>query len=319
MHPSAVAHVPVMLAEVTEVLAPALAQPGAVLVDATLGLGGHSVALLKAFPNVRLIGIDRDPKALAISADRLSEFGERVSLHLARYDQINDILGGLQVDCVDGVLMDLGVSSMQLDLPDRGFAYSQDAPLDMRMNPADVLTAADVVNTYDVQALARILREYGEERFATRIAQAIVRERGKAPFTTSSRLSDVVKQAIPAAARRTGGNPLKRTFQALRIEVNNELGSLRRAMPQVLQVLCLHGRIAVLTYHSLEDRIVKQAIRLGAAPSVPAEVHRVLGAPEPWLRLLTRGGATPGPGEVQANSRAASARLRAAERIGWAA
>ena len=319
MHPSAVAHVPVMLTEVTEILRPALAGPGAVLVDATIGLGGHSAALLRAFPQLRLIGIDRDAQALSVATVRLREFGDRVSLHQACYDQIQEVLNELHVDCVAGVLMDLGVSSMQLDLAARGFAYSQDAPLDMRMNPADPVTARDVVNTYELQQLTRVLREYGEERFANRIARAIVKERAVDPFTTSGRLGDVVKAAIPAAARRTGGNPLKRTFQALRIEVNDELGSLRRAMPQALQVLCLHGRIAVLTYHSLEDRIVKQALRLGAQPSVPAEIQRVLGAPEPWLQLLTRGGATPQVDEVRTNPRAASARLRAAERIGWAA
>lgn len=319
MHPSAVAHVPVMLAEVTEILAPALARPGAVLVDATLGLGGHSLALMTTFPSLRLIGIDRDPQALQVAGERLRDFDLRVSLHHARYDEIADVLARLQVSCVDAVLMDLGVSSMQINLPDRGFAYAQDAPLDMRMNPEDAITAGQIVNTYDVRQLATILREFGEERFAARIAQAIVRERAVAPFTTSRRLSDVIKQAIPAAARRTGGNPVKRSFQALRMEVNDELGSLRRAMPAALQVLCLHGRIAVLTYHSLEDRIVKQALRSGSQPSVPAELHRVMGAPEPWLTLLTRGGLTPGPDEVDANPRAASARLRAAERIGWAA
>ena len=187
------------------------------------------------------------------------------------------------------------------------------------MNPADAKSAGHVVNTYDVHELTRILRDFGEERFASRIAQAIVRERAIAPFASSGRLGEVVKAAIPAAGRRTGGNPLKRTFQALRIEVNDELGALRQAMPEALQVLCLHGRIAVLTYHSLEDRIVKQALRVGSSPTVPPEIQRVLGAPEPWLQLLTRGGLTPSPHEVQANPRAASARLRAAERIGWAA
>ncbi len=319
MCPPAVVHVPVMVAEVTEVLAPALSGTHAVMVDATLGLGGHSAALLASFPALRVIGIDRDPQALDLAGRRLADFGNRVSLHQARYDEVSDVLAELDIECVNGFLLDLGVSSLQLDSLNRGFSYSQDAPLDMRMNPADDQTAGDIVNTYDARALARVLRQFGEERFAERIAAAIVRERAAAPFTNSARLCDVVKEAIPAATRRTGGNPVKRTFQALRIEVNDELRSLSQAMPAALQVLCLHGRIAVLTYHSLEDRVVKRALQNGAQPPVPDEVRRIVGPPEPWLRLLNRGGRTPTDAEVTANPRAGSARLRAAERIGWAA
>jgi 16S rRNA (cytosine1402-N4)-methyltransferase len=237
----------------------------------------------------------------------------------AVYDEIPDVLADLGLPEVDGVLFDLGVSSMQLDLPERGFAYAVDAPLDMRMDPAAPRTAADVVNTYTPQALARVLRVYGEERFASRIAAAIDRERVRSPFTHTARLAELVRDAIPAATRRTGGHPAKRTFQALRIEVNDELAVLERALPAALDALAVGGRVVVITFHSLEDRIVKQTLAAGATDRTPPELPVPVPELAPVLRLLTRGGEAPADDEVAVNPRAASARVRAAERIRRAA
>jgi 16S rRNA (cytosine1402-N4)-methyltransferase len=312
-------HVPVMRDRVIALLAPALEQPGAVLVDATLGLGGHAEHALSAFPDVRLVGLDRDPEALRLSGQRLAPFRERVTLIHAVYDELPAVLEDLGLRAVQGVLFDLGVSSMQLDESTRGFAYSQDAPLDMRMDPTTGPTAADVLNTYPAADLARILRQYGEERFASRIAARVVSERQAQPFTTSARLVDLIRASVPAAARRTGGNPAKRTFQALRIEVNGELDSLRRALPSALDCLALRGRIVVMSYQSLEDRIVKRALAVGAHPDVPPGLPIVPDSMLPWLRLLTRGAETASADEVAANPRAASVRVRAAERVAVAA
>jgi len=215
--------------------------------------------------------------------------------------------------------MDLGVSSLQLDETSRGFSYSQDAPLDMRMDATTGITAADVLNTYDEKAIARVLRVYGEERFATRIAAAIDRERAREPFTSTGRLAELVRASIPAATRRTGGHPAKRTFQALRIEVNDELGALTRALPAALDALAVGGRVVVITFHSLEDRIVKQTLAEGAADRTPPELPVPLPEHGPTLRLLTRGGEAASEAETAANPRAASARVRAAERIRRAA
>jgi 16S rRNA (cytosine1402-N4)-methyltransferase len=312
-------HVPVMLERVVALLAPALAHPGAVVVDATLGLGGHSEAFLRQFPDVRLIGLDRDPAALRLAGDRLARYQdkdeERITLVHAVYDELPRVLEDLDVPAIDGILFDLGVSSMQLDEADRGFAYAQDAPLDMRMDPTGPTTAADIVNTYSAADLARILFQYGEEKFARRIADRIVRERETEPFTNSARLSELVRNAIPQAARRTGGHPAKRTFQALRIEVNGELDVLRRALPAALQALALHGRIVVMSYHSLEDRITKQAFAAGTKTDVPDDLPVIPAGHEPYLKLLTRGAERPTEEEVAANPRAASARVRAATRI----
>jgi 16S rRNA (cytosine1402-N4)-methyltransferase len=304
-------HVPVLRDRVLALLAPALTAPGAVAVDATLGLGGHSAALLAAHPELRLIGIDRDPEALRLAASRLSSFADRVSLHQAVYDEIPAVLGAAGVSRVDGVLFDLGVSSLQLDETRRGFSYSQDAPLDMRMSSSGP-TAAEVVNEYSEDELTRILREYGEERWARRIAQFIVRER---PLTSSARLVELVRDAIPAAARRTGGNPAKRTFQALRIEVNRELSALSAAMPAAIDAVRVGGRVVVLSYHSLEDRIVKQAFASRARDTSPPGLPVPLPSAAPTLRVLTRGAEAPTDTEIAENPRAASARLRAAERL----
>jgi 16S rRNA (cytosine1402-N4)-methyltransferase len=308
-------HVPVMLDRCVELLAPALAEAGAVVVDATVGLGGHSEALLASCPDAVLVGIDRDPHALDLAGRRLAGYGDRVRLVHAVYDELPRVLRDLGVGAVRGVLMDLGVSSLQLDEAGRGFAYAVDAPLDMRMDPTAGITAAEVLNTYPVADLVRVLREYGEERFAPRIARAVVRERDRRPFTTSARLVDLVRDAVPAPARRTGGNPAKRTFQALRIEVNGELDVLARAVPEAVGALAVGGRIAVLSYHSLEDRIVKRTFAAGARSTAPERLPVELPEHAPQLRLLTRGAEQPSDAETSVNPRAASARLRAAERI----
>ena len=308
-------HVPVLLARTLELLAPALGGSGAVVLDATLGMGGHSAALLEQFGDLRLIGLDRDPEALALAAERLAPFADRTTLVHAVYDELAAVLASARVDRVQGVLFDLGVSSLQLDDAGRGFAYAQDAPLDMRMDQSQGITAAEVVNTYEPAQLARVLRQYGEERFARRIADAVAREREREPFSGTARLAELVRSSIPAATRRTGGHPAKRTFQALRIEVNAELTALADALPAAVDALAVGGRIVVLSYQSLEDRLVKRALVAGAAGTAPHGLPVVLPEHEPVLRLLTRGAEVPGAAEVAANPRAASARLRAAERL----
>ena len=312
-------HVPVLLARVLELLGPALDQAGAVLVDATLGLGGHSEALLRAHPGLRLIGLDRDRQALASSARRLAPFADRIELVHAVYDELPQLLADRQLPRIQAALFDLGVSSMQLDRADRGFSYAQDAPLDMRMNDLDPLTAEQVVNSYPVPQLARVLREYGEERFALRIAQAIDRRRAEHRISSTAELAELVRTAIPAATRRTGGHPAKRTFQALRIEVNAELAAVAAAVPAALQALAVGGRIVVLAYHSLEDRIVKRSFAELATDRTPPDLPVRLAAAGPQIRLLSRGSEPASDAEIEANPRAASVRLRAAERIREAA
>ncbi|WP_033437748.1 16S rRNA (cytosine(1402)-N(4))-methyltransferase RsmH [Saccharothrix sp. NRRL B-16314] len=305
-------HVPVLLGRVLELLAPALADRDAVFVDCTLGLGGHSEAVLQAHPRVRLIGLDRDPQAIELSRRRLAPFGDRVEFVQTTYDGIADAVGGTKVD---GILMDLGVSSLQLDAEERGFAYSKDSPLDMRMSAGTGMTAADVLNTYPVDELTRILRDYGEERFARKIAGAVAREREREPFTDSGRLVELLYDVVPAATRRTGGHPAKRTFQALRIEVNQELESLRLALPAALSVLAVGGRIVVESYQSLEDRMVKRAFTALATSTSPQDLPVELPGHGPQLRLVTRGAEQANEQEIEDNPRAASVRLRAAERI----
>ena len=309
------AHVPVMLERVLALLGPALADRPAVAVDATLGLAGHAEALLRAHPQLTLVGLDRDQDALARSRERLSPFAARIHLVHAVYDRMPDVLADLGLAGVDGVLFDLGVSSMQLDVPERGFAYAQDAPLDMRMDQSSGRTADDVVNHYPVAELARVLREYGEERFALRIAQAIDRERRVAPLRSTAQLAELVRTAIPAATRRRGGHPAKRTFQALRIEVNGELDAVHSAVPAATDALTVGGRIVVLAYHSLEDRIVKQTFADRARDTTPPDLPVPLPDRGPQLRLLTRGAEQADDAEIAANPRAASVRLRAAQRI----
>jgi 16S rRNA (cytosine1402-N4)-methyltransferase len=304
---------------VLALLAPPLENGPALVVDATLGLGGHAAALLAAHPDLRLIGVDRDPRALALSADRLAAYRSRLTLVRAVYDELPDVLAAEGVERVDGVLFDLGVSSLQLDDDDRGFSYARETALDMRMDPDSPLTAAEVVNSYPADRLARVIAEFGEERFARRIADAIVRERSSAPLTSSARLAELVRDAVPAATRRTGGHPAKRTFQALRIEVNDELGALSRALPAAVAALRVGGRLVVLAYHSLEDRIVKRVLTAGSTVSAPPDMPVIPESAAPQLRLLTRGAERPDDHEAAANPRSASARLRAAERIRAAA
>lgn len=308
-------HVPVLRDRCVALLAPALTEPGAVVVDATLGMGGHSEALLQACPGAVLVGVDRDPQALELAGRRLAPFGARVHLVHAVYDEMPAALERLGLGPAQGVLLDLGVSSLQLDEVERGFSYAKDAPLDMRMDATTGVTAAEVLNTYSATDLARVIGRYGEEKFARRIAEAIVRARAVEPWTTSARLADLVRDSIPAPARRTGGNPAKRTFQALRIEVNRELEVLERAVPAAVDVLGVGGRVVVMAYHSLEDRIVKHVLADGARSTTPPGLPVELPEHAPVLRLLTRGAETASQEEIAANPRAASVRLRAAERV----
>jgi 16S rRNA (cytosine1402-N4)-methyltransferase len=314
-------HVPVMAGRIAALLLPALTGPTPggrppVLIDATLGRAGHARAFLEAVPELLLIGIDADEAAIEAGHALAERYPGRVTVAHAFYDDIAEIAADAGHRSVQGVLFDLGVSSPQLDDASRGFSYSQDAPLDMRMDRGAELTAAGVVNTYPVPDLVRVLFEYGEEKFARRIADAIAREREREPIENTLRLSAIVKDAIPAAARRTGGNPAKRTFQALRIEVNDELGALRRALPAALDLLAPGGRFAALAYHSLEDRLVKRELTERTADKIPPGVPLRAGdvrPDSPRFRLLTRGAERPGAEELEVNPRSASARLRAAE------
>jgi len=308
-------HEPVLLDRVLALLAPALDSPKSVLIDATLGLGGHTEAVLRNFPETRVIGIDRDPNALSRAGERLVDFGDRITLVHAVYDEIPQVLVDLGLQQVNGVLFDLGVSSMQLDVQERGFSYAEDSPLDMRMDDTSGITAAEVLNNYSVGEIARVLREYGEERFARQIARAVVREREKSQFTDSARLVDLIRDTIPAAARRTGGHPAKRTFQALRIEVNDELGVLKRALPAAIDSLRVGGRIVVESYQSLEDRITKKVFAEYSTSKLPHDLPVLDGVDQQPLRLLTRGAEKAPATEITHNPRAASVRLRAAERV----
>jgi len=307
-------HVPVLRDRVVDLLAPALSAPGAVHVDGTLGLGGHAEAVLERFPQVRVVGIDRDPEALRLAGERLAPYADRLTLVRAVYDEFASVADRLGLETIDAALFDLGVSSMQLDLPERGFAYRVDAPLDMRMDPDGPVTAADILNSYQPARLESVLREFGEERYARSIVRAIVAERARAPFTHSARLVELLRRAVPAASQRSGGHPAKRTFQALRIEVNGELSSWRRALPAAIDRLRVGGRVVVLSYHSLEDRITKRALAEGATSRTPAGMPVERPQDAAYLRLLTRGAELPTEQEVEDNPRAASARLRAAER-----
>jgi len=308
-------HVPVLRDRIVELLAPALEQPGSVMVDATLGMGGHSESVLERCPNVRVLGIDRDREALVLAGERLARFGDRFTPIHAVYDELPRVLTDQGLPSVSAVLLDLGVSSLQLDEQERGFAYRHDAPLDMRMDQSSGMTAADVLNTYSLTDLVRILHDYGEERFAKRVATAVVRERGREPFTSSARLVELLRSVVPAASQKSGGHPGKRTFQALRIEVNAELQALEAVLPAAVDALAVGGRIAVLSYHSLEDRLSKRVLTSGARSSTPVGLPVELPEHAAYLRLLTRGAEEPSAEEISVNPRAASARLRAAERV----
>jgi len=286
-----------------------------VAVDATLGLGGHSEALLESNPNLVLIGIDRDLDAIAKAKIRLAKFENRVKLTHAIFDEITEVVNNFGFQQVDGILFDLGVSSMQLDQSDRGFSYSQDAPLDMRMDRSTGITASEIINTYAPGELVRILRTYGEEKFATRIVENIVKERAKAPLNSTTQLATLVKESIPAATRRTGGNPAKRTFQALRIETNDELGAVNRAIPQALELLKVGGRLVVMSFQSLEDRIVKEIFTQATTSGTPRDLPIELPEFAAKFALVVRGSVLPSEAEIAANSRAQSVRLRAIERL----
>lgn len=317
-------HVPVLLDRVVALVAPPLqrsTEQGStrhvppIFVDATLGLGGHTEAVLNRCPQAHVIGVDRDVHALESSRQRLLRFTDRVTFVHAVYDELAVVITDQGHSAVDSILFDLGVSSMQLDVRERGFAYAEDAPLDMRMNDTEGPTAADVLNTYAVADLARILRSYGEERFARRIAESVVREREREPFARSGRLVELIRSAIPAPARRTGGHPAKRTFQALRIEVNDELATLRRALPSAMATIGVGGRVVVMSYHSLEDRLVKRAFADQTTSHVPPDMPFLPEGHEPRLRLVTRGAEKASAEEIEQNPRAASVRLRAVERV----
>jgi 16S rRNA (cytosine1402-N4)-methyltransferase len=306
------AHTPVAVSRFLELVAPALARPDAVYLDATVGFGGHASAVAERFSHVRIVGLDRDPDAVRRSRQRL---GEAAEVEQAPFAELDEVLDRLGVPVVDAVLFDLGVSSVQLDTDERGFAYSRDTPLDMRMDPATELTAAGILATYTREELARVLRQYGEERFAWRIAGRVVAARQTAPITRSGELADLIRDAIPAASRRTGGNPAKRTFQALRVEVNSELDQLAAARPQAIRRLRIGGRVIVMSYQSLEDAQVKRVLTAGASSSAPPGLPVEPEFARPRLRLLTRGAEGAAEAEALDNPRARPLRLRAAEKI----
>lgn len=311
-------HTPVLLDRTLELLAPAISAPGAVVIDATLGMGGHAEAMLERFPEVVLVGIDRDPEALSLAGARLERFRDRVRLVHAVYDEIPRVLGELGLSTVDGILFDLGVSSLQLDRADRGFAYAQDAPLDMRMDPTRGTTAAELVATASEDQLKRWFYEYGDEKLAPRYASKIVAARREAPIRTSAQLVEIIVAATPAAVQRAG-HPAKRVFQALRIVVNDELEVLARAIPAALDALSLGGRIVVLAYQSLEDRLVKRELQSRSRSTAPAGLPMELPEHRPEFALLVRGAELASDDEKARNPRSAPVRLRAAERIKEAA
>ena len=286
-----------------------------VVVDATLGLGGHSEALLQKFENLTVIGIDRDREALALARTRLAPFGDRFKSSHAIFDEFSEVVKSFGYSQVNGALFDLGVSSMQLDEGARGFSYSHEAPLDMRMDQSRGITASEIVNTYQPGEIVRILRVYGEEKFATRIVENIVKERAIAPLNSTTQLAEIVKRSIPAATRRTGGNPSKRTFQALRIAVNDELGAIERAIPQALDCITVGGRVVVMSFQSLEDRIIKEKFAEASTSKSPRELPMELPEFAAKFKLVFNSSEKPTDAEIEENSRAASTRLRAIERV----
>ena len=312
-------HKPVLLERCIELLGEALNNDSAILVDGTLGLGGHSEAFLQRFPKLTLVGIDRDENALKLAGERLAPFADRIHLVQAVYSDIPEVLEELGLKLADAVLLDLGVSSMQLDERDRGFAYSFDAPLDMRMDKSADLTAAEVLNEYAEADLAGIFKNYGEERYAKPIARQIVKVRSSQPFVNSKQLTEIIAKIVPFIPGKSSGHPAKRVFQALRIEVNSELEILEETIPAVIDSLRIGGRVLVLSYQSLEDRIVKQALAASSTSSAPIELPIELAEHAPVLRLVVRGAEKASEEEIQENPRSASVRLRAAEKIRKAA
>ncbi len=313
-------HIPVALDRCIALLAPAIEKSiaerqSAIVLDATLGLAGHTSEMLQRYPELTVIGLDRDLSAIAIARERLKPFGERAIIVHSIYDQIAEVLEELEISRVDGILFDLGVSSMQLDEAERGFAYSQDAPLDMRMDQSQGISAFDILMTYDRNALIRILRNYGDEKFAPRIVDRILEARSAGTLGGTKALADLVKESIPAAARRTGGNPAKRTFQALRIEVNQELEVLSRAIPAALTALEISGRLVVMSYQSLEDKIVKTEIAKVCKSGTPLGLPIDLPNSAAKYRLVLSGSESASEEEISFNPRAQSMRLRAVERL----
>lgn len=307
-------HTPVLLDRCVELLAPALEKDGAVFVDATLGMGGHSEAFLERFPGIHLVGLDRDQDALRIAGERLARFAGRITLVHTVYDGVAAAVTSAGFDAADGILFDLGVSSLQLDVADRGFAYSQDAPLDMRMDQTTGPLASDILATYSEGQLRRIFERYGEEKLSGRYARAIIAARQVTPVVRSGQLVEILQAATPYAAQRTG-HPAKRVFQALRIEVNGELAVLEQAIPSALSILPVGGRIVVLAYQSLEDRIVKRALAEASASTSPAGLPVELPEHAPRFRLLVKGAELATDDERARNPRATPVRLRAAERV----
>lgn len=308
-------HVSVMQDRLVEVLAPALSADGSRYVDCTLGMGGHAEAVLTACPAAGVIGLDRDPHARRLAGERLQVFGDRVTIEKAVFDELPDVLTELGIDTVDAVFADLGVSSLQLDDDDRGFAYSRPAPLDMRMSAGEGPTAADVLNTWEEAELARILKEYGEEKFARKIASNIVAARQQEPFAHSQQIVDIIERSIPARAKATGGHPAKRTFQALRIAVNDELGVLHRLLPAAADALRVGGRLAIMSFQSLEDRIVKEFMARATTSSAPRGLPVELPEHAPVFKAITRGAEKASEEERLQNPRAASVRFRVMEKV----
>lgn len=307
-------HTPVLLDECVRLVTPALQKPGAVVVDCTLGLAGHATAFLKAAPNARLIGIDRDSEALGMARERMKEEGleARFTPVHAAFDEFDSVLEDLGLRRVDAAFMDLGLSSLQIDETDRGFSYSHDAPLDMRMDTSQSLDAARILAEYSQDELVRIFREYGQERFSKPIARAIVRQRDKEPLTTSRQLDELVDRVVPKS-HRAKGNPAKRVFQALRIEVNGELDKLKRTLPQIANRLDLGGRLVVESYHSLEDRTVKTFMAQGLNIDAPVDLPVVPADAQPFFSELTRGALKADEAEIERNPRSAPVRLRGVE------
>ena len=291
-------------------------QPDGIYVDGTLGGGGHAAAVCERLGNTgRFIGIDRDADAIQAAGIRLGAFKGKVAIVRGNYRDMRALLSQQGIDKVDGITLDLGVSSYQLDKPERGFSYRHDAPLDMRMDNHQTRTAADIVNSYSERDLYRLIRDYGEERFASRIAALIVKERGKDPILTTGRLADIVKEAIPAKYRRSGGHPAKKTFQAIRIETNEELAILEQSLDDLIQLLNEGGRLCVISFHSLEDRIVKSAFKKNEDPCIcPPDFPVCVCGRKPQGRVITRKPITPGEEELEMNPRAHSAKLRIFER-----
>ena len=309
-------HKPVLLERCIALLTPALSSdPNPIIVDATLGLGGHSAELLARFPKLRILGLDRDPAAISEAARRLERYRDRLTIIHATYDRLPELLSELGIHSVDGILFDLGVSSMQLDLVERGFSYSKPAPLDMRMDTSVGQSAADVLNNYEARDLVRILKEFGEERFASRIVANIVKARSAGTLRTTADLAELVRESIPAPARRIGGHPAKRTFQALRIEVNRELEILERAIPAALKSLRVGGRMVVLSFQSLEDKMVKRHFVEATESKTPAGLPVEIESLRPKYKLLVSGSEKASATEIEENSRAQSVRLRAIERV----